>query len=627
MLEVRLLGKFAVRVDGQPVELPLSAAQSLLAYLMLTAGTAHRRERLAGLLWPDMTEPSAKANLRHTLWRLRKALGERDYLLVDDLTVAFDATAEYWLDARVIGAKVEISTTTDELIRAASVYEGELLPGFYDEWAALERERLQAAFERKMTLLVERLAGARRWPEALEWGERWIALGGAPEPAYRALMLGHAGLGDLSAMAAAFQRCAEALRRELGVAPSEQTRALYERLARGESPPASPASIPFQNRYQLKEELSRGGMGVVYRAHDLLLDRPVAVKVLSRVLSDPERQSKGEGEAGLDAEGRARLLREAQAAARLNHPNIVSIYDAGENEGVPFVVMELVEGDALYQRNHCQTNLLGDGLVWGEIAALTEIMLQHLMLGELGSADELRPTLRHLLSDTTPTRIGFSQFLGREAMLARYRGDLAEALRALESARDEARRGGAIETTTLVSNVLAEADLEVGAVEAAVSVLQETLSLDEQHPIEGRDVWTLCLLCAARVREGDLPDAHRLLDEARAKAGPQPTPISRARLALAEARLAAAEGKWPDALAAFELTAQLDAQMGRRWYRAQALREWAEALLTRRRSPSGDNEPGDPERARELLLEAQAEFEAMKAPKYAAMVRERLQTL
>ena len=71
----------------------------------------------------------------------------------------------------------------------------------------------------------------------------------------------------------------------------------------------------LQNRYRLDTELGTGGMGTVYRAHDMLLDRDVAVKVLS--------------DAGLGTEGRARLLREAQAVAKLNHPNIVAVYDAG----------------------------------------------------------------------------------------------------------------------------------------------------------------------------------------------------------------------------------------------------------------------------------------------------------
>ncbi len=97
----------------------------------------------------------------------------------------------------------------------------------------------------------------------------------------------------------------------------------------------------LQNRYRIEAELGRGGMGVVYRAHDTLLDRPVAVKVLS--------------DSGLGTEGRARLLREAQAAAKLDHPNIVSVYDAGEADpapsggagNTPFIVMQLVGGASL----------------------------------------------------------------------------------------------------------------------------------------------------------------------------------------------------------------------------------------------------------------------------------------
>jgi len=92
----------------------------------------------------------------------------------------------------------------------------------------------------------------------------------------------------------------------------------------------------LNGRYRLEAELGEGGMGRVYRAHDNLLDRNVAVKVLLQ--------------AALDSEKRARLLREAQAAARLNHPNVASVYDAGETDGSPFIVMELVEGPSLHEQ-------------------------------------------------------------------------------------------------------------------------------------------------------------------------------------------------------------------------------------------------------------------------------------
>jgi serine/threonine protein kinase len=93
----------------------------------------------------------------------------------------------------------------------------------------------------------------------------------------------------------------------------------------------------LQNRYRLDAELGTGGMGTIYRASDTLLQREVAVKVLSAP--------------ALGTEGRARLLREAQAVARLNHPNIVSLYDAGESTA-PFLVMELVAGDSLRDRRN-----------------------------------------------------------------------------------------------------------------------------------------------------------------------------------------------------------------------------------------------------------------------------------
>ena len=73
-LDVRLLGKFEVSRDGKTIALTSRPAQSLFAYLILKAGTAHRREKLAGLLWPDSLEETARDNLRHALWRVRKAL-------------------------------------------------------------------------------------------------------------------------------------------------------------------------------------------------------------------------------------------------------------------------------------------------------------------------------------------------------------------------------------------------------------------------------------------------------------------------------------------------------------------------------------------------------------------------
>ena len=95
----------------------------------------------------------------------------------------------------------------------------------------------------------------------------------------------------------------------------------------------------LQDRYQIIDIIGHGGMGTVVRGHDLILERDIAIKVLT----NPK----------LEEEAQTRLLREAQAAAKLNHPNIVSIYDAGFHKGVPFIVMELVEGEPLH-RTHLE---------------------------------------------------------------------------------------------------------------------------------------------------------------------------------------------------------------------------------------------------------------------------------
>jgi len=92
----------------------------------------------------------------------------------------------------------------------------------------------------------------------------------------------------------------------------------------------------LNDRYRLQAELGRGGMAVVYRARDELLERDVAVKVVRK----PE----------LTAADRERLLHEARVAARLNHPNIVAIHDAGQVEATPYIVMELVEGRSAHEQ-------------------------------------------------------------------------------------------------------------------------------------------------------------------------------------------------------------------------------------------------------------------------------------
>ena len=97
-------------------------------------------------------------------------------------------------------------------------------------------------------------------------------------------------------------------------------------------PPVSTARISLPDRYRVVRHVANGGMASVWEAHDELLDRSVAVKLLASHLSEDER-------------ARRRFQREARAAAGLSsHPNVATIYDVGEHEGRTFMVMELLTG-------------------------------------------------------------------------------------------------------------------------------------------------------------------------------------------------------------------------------------------------------------------------------------------
>ncbi len=89
--------------------------------------------------------------------------------------------------------------------------------------------------------------------------------------------------------------------------------------------------------YEIESALGAGGMGEVYRARDTRLDRSVAIKILPAHLSE-------------NAESRQRFEREARTISSLNHPNICTLHDVGQQDGVDFLVMEFLEGETLADR-------------------------------------------------------------------------------------------------------------------------------------------------------------------------------------------------------------------------------------------------------------------------------------
>jgi predicted Ser/Thr protein kinase len=103
-------------------------------------------------------------------------------------------------------------------------------------------------------------------------------------------------------------------------------------------------AMPSFGRHRVIRQLGRGGVGVVYLAHDPELDRPVAVKSIARTLG-----------AAMHAHDRARMRREAQALARLRHPNVVAVHDVDVDADPMFLVMEYIDGPTLSQRARTET--------------------------------------------------------------------------------------------------------------------------------------------------------------------------------------------------------------------------------------------------------------------------------
>ena len=278
MLQIRLLGQFDVRADGRRVNIPSRTAQSLFSYLALTAGTVHRREKLAGIFWPDTSDENARKNLRQELWRIRKGISAQDtnaddYFIADEFTLTFNPDANYWLDVHQLEkADSDFQSLTSNL----SLYEGDLLPGFYDDWVVLERERVQTVFESRMEQLIAQLVTAERWMAVQEQCERWLAMGNAPEPAYRALMLAYGARGNTTKVASIFQRCVDELHEQFGVEPSAETRALYDGLLKGAKAPTKPSSTvtflftDIEGSTRLLEKLGEQYATVLAEHHEIM---------------------------------------------------------------------------------------------------------------------------------------------------------------------------------------------------------------------------------------------------------------------------------------------------------------------------------------------------------------------
>jgi DNA-binding SARP family transcriptional activator len=215
--------------------------QRLVARLGLSQRPA--RTAVAGQLWPDVPEAHAHGSLRSALWRVQRLAPGLVQVSGDSLSLAEAVRVdvrELIVWARHVfdpAIRVEDLSTTDLPVRC------ELLPGWYDDWVLLERERLRQLHMHALEALADRLAAAGRYGEAIQAAHAAVAAEPLRESAHRSVIRIHLAEGNVVEAVRTFETFQAMLSDELGVVPTRRMRELVLRLPRQRPQPIPPAPM------------------------------------------------------------------------------------------------------------------------------------------------------------------------------------------------------------------------------------------------------------------------------------------------------------------------------------------------------------------------------------------------
>ena len=250
-LSIHLLGPFDASLDRTPVaNFETDKVRALLAYVTVEVHRPHRRQELAGLLWPDWPERSARANLRY-------AIGDRQadppHLLITRDSIQFNIASDSRVDVAVFDELFKTDQGEENLYwrlkQALALYRGPFLSGFslkdsapFEDWALLERERLQRQYLGALGRLAEHYGEHGEYEQACELARQRVEIDPLDEEANWGLMRLLALRGHRAEALVHYEAYRQHLATELDVAPTAETQAMVELLSKGELP-AQPVPI------------------------------------------------------------------------------------------------------------------------------------------------------------------------------------------------------------------------------------------------------------------------------------------------------------------------------------------------------------------------------------------------
>jgi DNA-binding SARP family transcriptional activator len=247
ILWIKLFGRVKVSHDNWKTEVNITRiVQGLLAYLLLQRNQNHSRDLLAALFWGEQNQEKARGCLNTALWRLRSALEPTGvphgtFLVSSHFgEVGFNQDSRYWLDVAIFEEQIkDILTTSHHSIKEEEVekiesvmqlYKGDLLEGFYDDWALRERERLRSLYLNGLAYLMKYEKRHGYYEKGLAYGRQILELDPLREEIHREMMRLYVENGQRALAVRQYKACCDILRAELNIQPMEETQALYDQI-------------------------------------------------------------------------------------------------------------------------------------------------------------------------------------------------------------------------------------------------------------------------------------------------------------------------------------------------------------------------------------------------------------